>query len=61
MCFSIQYLFQHILFLAYNLYIYTYFFNLENFFFIQNDKPKNTNSAVIHKQALYHNTTISLV
>ena len=31
------------------------------FFFIHNDKPKNTNSAVIHKQALYHNTTISLV
>ena len=30
-------------------------------FFIHNDKPKNTNSAVIHKQALYHNTTISLV
>ena len=26
-----------------------------------NDKPKNTNSALIHKQALYHNTTISLV
>ena len=37
-----------------------FFFNLQ-FFFIHNDKPKNTNSAVIHKQALYHNTAISLV
>ena len=37
-----------------------FFFNLQ-FFFIHNDKPKNTNSTVIHTQALYHNTTISLV
>ena len=35
-------------------------FNLQ-IFFIHNDKPKNTNSAVIHKQALYHNTTTSSV
>ena len=32
-----------------------------NFFFIHNDKPRNRNSAVIHKQALYYNTAISLV
>ena len=39
-----------------------FFFNLQIYFFlIHNDKPKNTNSAVIHKQALYHNTTISLI
>ena len=37
-----------------------FFFNLQ-IFFIHNDKPKNTNRAVIHTQALYHNTTISLV
>ena len=38
--------------------LFSFFFQ---FSFIHNDKPKNTNSAVIHKQALYHNTTISLV
>ena len=40
----------------------TFFFNLQKkIFFIHNDKPKYTKSAVIHKQALYHNTTINLV
>ena len=32
---------------------HVFFFNLQ-FFFIHNDKPKTTNSAVIHKEALYH-------
>ena len=41
----------------------TFFFLIykKKFFFIHNDKPKNTKSVVIHKQALYHNTTLNLV